>query len=390
MSATNRNQNSSEKIKDPKELAAMLGDQTDITMTIIGNVLDAHDGQVEDTVNHLLELTGDGVEKLDLNDSAAASLNFSSASKALTELERIQLERRRAEVAALREKQKPSSASDRSKELIEKEAELRLLELEIKKREQETKNAKQVVLYYEQDANRTLLEKNCSAIRDLLAKKGVTEMIVADASKHPDLKELVQDTDSFPCPLVVVHGSPVGDYDDLVRLDAVDKLDGLLEGSIRMSDIFIQNPNAPELQLGAVDSLLNAGESVVSGVGSILSLPVTLITWPFSSDSEQQKPDGDEFTVVHTNWYGRGLHRIFRLTDTHIQRVHPSSMEVRAQHPYTTVEKIVFTDPKNIIIHYNDNTYADYIRAPAKDVNRMVEIIIKNSTDLPKIENPDG
>ena len=184
----------------------------------------------------------------------------------------------------------------------------------------------------------------------------------------------------------MIRGSPVGDYKDLVRLEAAHKLDAILDGSVRMSDVFIQNPDAPELQLGAIGSVLNAGESIVSSVGSLLYMPVSLVNWTLGTGQDSSAPaEGEEFTVVNTNWYGRELHRIFRFTDKAIERVHPSTRQVRASFPYSSIKKVVRQNETNITIIYHDGQ-EDWIRCPVKDIDRILHLLVINYPDHLLIE----
>lgn len=292
----------------------------------------------------------------------------------MTELEMVQMRRWMGELESLRKHQ--ALEQQKVEELASKEAELLALEAELLRREQQQKEAHHVCVYYTKEADQKQLEAELVLIRELLARKGVTELVLADAGEHPDLQELVKsEHGTFPVPLVVVRGGPVGDLGDLQRLEEAGKLDDLLEGKLRMSEVFIQNPNAPELQLGAVDTMLNGAEAISSAMGSIIKLPVTILTWPFSGNAEEETVDGDEFLLINTNWYGRSLHRIFRLTDTCIQRIHPETKQVRAEHAYSVLEKIECTDECNIILHYNDGSYADYIKGPKKDMDRFIQLI---------------
>ena len=163
-------------------------------------------------------------------------------------------------------------------------------------------------------------------------------------------------------------------------------MDAILDGSLRMSDVFVQNPDAPELQLGAIGSVLNAGESIVSGVGSLLYMPVALVNWTLGTSSQPPPdPQGEEFTVVNINWYGRELHRIFRFTDKFIERVHPTTRQVRASFPYSAITKVVRKDDTNLVIYYNDGQ-EDWIRCPSKDIDRILHLLVINSPDHLLIE----
>ena len=304
----------------------------------------------------------------------------------LTELERLQCDRYRRDLDNYNLFLQQQELA-RANLLSLKEAEIAALERELRLQADLVKNTKQVVLYMSPKADRALLNDQLLKIQDLLSTKGISELVVSDATKHPDLQELLNDpTKEFPTPLVVVRGSPVGDYKDLLRLEQAHKLDAILDGSMRMSDVFIQNPDAPELQLGALGSVLNAGESIVSSVGSLLYMPVALVNWSLGASAQPpQQPQGEEFTVVNTNWYGRELHRVFRFTDRSIERVHPSTREVRAAFPYSSINKVTRNDDTNIVIHYNDGQ-EDWIRCPAKDIDRILHLLIINYPDQLVIE----
>lgn len=309
---------------------------------------------------------------------------------ALTELERLQCNRYRQDLEQYNLEVKQIE-SNRAQEIAAKDAEIAALERELRLQSEEAKNSKQVVIYTRPDWDRAYLNEQTFKIQEILARRGISEIVISDATKHPDLQELHEQGGTFPVPLVVIRGSPVGDFKDLQRLDEAGKLDALLDGSLRMSDVFIQNPDAPELQLGAIGSVLHAGERLVSGVGSLLYLPVALVSWPFAaSEQPPPQPEGEEFTVVNTNWYGRQLHRIFRFTDKNIERVHPDTREVRASVPYTDVVEVECPDETNLIIKYREGTTpADYIRCPAKDIDRILHLLVLHCGGSLSIRRPD-
>ena len=82
------------------------------------------------------------------------------------------------------------------------------------------------------------------------------------------------------------------------------------------------------LELGNFDKMLGAGETLANGMGSIISLPFSLL-WSSPPETKQVKKEGEEFKVIHTNWYYRRLHRIFRFEEDKISRLHPDHRDVR-------------------------------------------------------------
>jgi hypothetical protein len=112
------------------------------------------------------------------------------------------------------------------------------------------------------------------------------------------------------------------------------------------------NSPPPQLRLGFVDRCLDATERASSAISSVIAAPLTLLTWPFSSPATPAAPPENDldFHVLHTNWYWRSLHRIFRLSDRTLLRVHPVHLDVRASHPFSTLACFHFVDDSNAIL----------------------------------------
>eukprot|EP00010_Vexillifera_abyssalis_P008514 CAMPEP_0201545304 /NCGR_PEP_ID=MMETSP0173_2-20130828/1830_1 /ASSEMBLY_ACC=CAM_ASM_000268 /TAXON_ID=218659 /ORGANISM="Vexillifera sp., Strain DIVA3 564/2" /LENGTH=548 /DNA_ID=CAMNT_0047953665 /DNA_START=23 /DNA_END=1669 /DNA_ORIENTATION=+ len=250
-----------------------------------------------------------------------------------------------------------------------------------------------VGIYYRKGDDDKIME-DIGTLKAIFKQKGIDdkEIRVVDASADLELQAWLKEKcgDRLPLPMVVIHDQPIGNFDDVYDLIKAKKLGDLLaagplEAPVDAHSEYQQDPNAPELSVGVLGSVLNAGEFVMSGVGSLLMLPITLITWPFRSAAEEP-PEGVDFLVVHQNWYWRNLHRIFRFTDDSIMRIHPTHKDVRAIHRYDTVEKISVTDESNIVIQYTDGSSPDYIRANPEAVRQMITIMMKKSNNAIKLE----
>jgi len=173
-------------------------------------------------------------------------------------------------------------------------------------------------------------------------------------------------------PVVFVRGEVIAGLENLKKIVKEGKLPAYLDGSLSASRVVGDDPAA--LQLGILDKCLTGGEYLLSGVTTVLWLPVTILTWPFRKGQEAPKEFVD-IPVVHCNWYWRHLERTFRFTETEFYRVHPRHNDIRAAHKYETVETIVFEGPQNIVIRYIDGSSPDYIRSTQTNISTIVKMI---------------
>mmetsp|Transcript_40272 Transcript_40272/g.63728 ORF Transcript_40272/g.63728 Transcript_40272/m.63728 type:complete len:596 (-) Transcript_40272:94-1881(-) len=229
-------------------------------------------------------------------------------------------------------------------------------------------------------------------IKDAFMKKGITEQeirilaVATDREIQQFLKtSLKKDTLDFP--IVCVDGQPVGSPNDVYGMDDA-QIEKLLS-STPEDPLFCTGEGGAdnsEVTLGAMNQVLSAGEYLASGVGSLLMLPVTALTWPFRSapvDPNAIKGKNDvEFDVIHTNWYWRSQWRVFRFSDTYVSRHHPRHRDMRGAHQYDTIPRLHLTDPKNIVFYYSDNSSPDYLHAKEEDVREMVRIVKSKNPDV--------
>ena len=222
-------------------------------------------------------------------------------------------------------------------------------------------------------------------IKNIFLKKEVSEqeIRILDIATDREIQQFLKSSlkrDTLVFPIVCVDGQPIGTPADLFKMESA-QIEKLLSSTPEDTLFHISgdDPNS-EVHLGALNQVLSAGEYLASGVGSLLMLPVTALTWPFRSapvDPDQMKGKNDkEFDVIHTNWYWRSQWRIFRFSDTYVARLHPRHKDIRAAHQYDTFRLIQITDSKNIVFHYSDNSPPDYLHAKEEDVKEMVKIVV--------------
>ncbi len=227
---------------------------------------------------------------------------------------------------------------------------------------------------------------------------------VIDVTNNLDAQSrLVEMCGHFEYPMIFICDNPVGNFEQVLKLSKENgKFEALLQGKVNLSGSsqiagdpaaallksVIINPN-PEIQgidsmtpeeteeqlrLGVVGGMLGVTETVLSGVSTIVTLPIAILTWPFRSQPvEERLEDGDEeYLVIQSNWYARSQWRTYRFKKNEFLRLHPNG-QVRARHPYTAVKSIEFTDRKNIILHYTGDEAPDYLQATAENIQKMVK-----------------
>merc|ERR1712137_968232 len=233
-------------------------------------------------------------------------------------------------------------------------------------------------------------EEIANEIRSLFISNGVkdSEIVITDVSQDMELasflKEICNNTDTIKYPLVCAGRLPIG---TIVEVRALVKNTEQLE-SLHCGEYipdFLTEEQANLLKdgtgsfvgRGVLDHCLDAAEYVVSGVSSLLWLPVNIVTYPFRSAKEElvKAPEDVDFDIVHTNWYWRNLQRRFRFTKDSILRINAAVGDVRAVHPYTTISTIKVVDEENFVINYDGGSSPDYVSAVPEFTSRMLELI---------------
>merc|ERR1711862_891593 len=132
------------------------------------------------------------------------------------------------------------------------------------------------------------------------------------------LKNICGDLENLKFPIVCTGNMPIG---------TIEQVNTLIDGT----GVFVGQ--------GVLDHCLDAAEYVVSGVSTLLWLPVSIVTYPFRSEKPglEKGADDVDFDIVHTNWYWRNLKRRFRFTKNGILRIHPTHNDIRASHPYSSI-----------------------------------------------------
>ena len=230
------------------------------------------------------------------------------------------------------------------------------------------------------------------------------EVGVIDVTNNLDAhSRLVEMCGHFEYPMIFISDNPVGNFEQAMKLSAEDgNFEALLQGkvdvslsprsgsdpSVELLKSVVINPNpqlqeieslTPEeteeqLRLGVVGGMLGVTEVVLSGVSSLVTLPIAILTWPFrSSPVEETMEEGDEeFLVIQSNWYARSQWRTYRFKKEEFLRLHPNG-HVRARHSYSALKSIEYTDRKNIILHYTGDGAPDYLQATAQNIQKMVK-----------------
>ena len=221
-------------------------------------------------------------------------------------------------------------------------------------------------------------------VKEVFIKKEITEkqIRILDIATDKEIEQFLKSSlkqDPLVFPLVCVDGQPIGTPADVYKMD-----------DAKIENILSSTPEAPlfhtgsdddgsEVHLGALNQVLYAGEYL----GSLLMMPVNVLTWPFKSDTNEKKQETDvEFDVIHTNWYWRSQWRILRFSDTSVKRLGPRQRDVRAVHAYDTISLIRVTDSQNIVFHYNNDNSPDYVHASEKHIKEMLRIVKTKKPDL--------
>jgi len=242
-----------------------------------------------------------------------------------------------------------------------------------------------VVFIYFRQAQQNIenSDEKAANLKQVFTSLGVNPLaiVICDISSDYELASFLKSCyrdENIVYPFVSIHGKPVGNYDKIMELNN----NGTLRQYIDTPDSIVDltREGASFVGQNVLDHCLDAAEYVISGVSTILWLPITILTWPFSGGKPQlskQSKDVD-IPVVHTNWYWRGLKRIFRFSSDKIIRIHPSHMDVRASHLYTSIDSIQIIDANNMKIQYNAQG-ADYLTAEVSDIQLMMEIITRKN-----------
>jgi len=195
------------------------------------------------------------------------------------------------------------------------------------------------------------------------------------------LREKTGQSGPLRSPVVMLRDSVIGDLSALQKLDQARLLELIASTSVAsLSPLPEPEPLTPEVDLGILDRSLNAAEVLSSVVVGTLLLPVKLPVWAVSrliwGANQERRGDRDiDVEVVHTNWYWRGLRRIFRFTDEYVLRVHPRHLDVRAAHSYDAIERLAQIDANNLVLHYADHSSPDYLRSTPDNIALIIELI---------------
>merc|ERR1712137_1078008 len=311
------------------------------------------------------------------------------AQRELTEAEKIKREAAQARLEL--EKEKAAIAEEKRK--IEEEKEK--MEQEKRKAEEERNRAAPKLSIYtrKQQEKESNQESIANEIKALFISNGFQENEISmhDVSQDMELssflKEICNNAD-IKFPLVCAGKIPIGNIENVQSLVAdKTKLAQLMEGEF-IPD-FLTEDQANSLKdgtgfvgRGVLDHCLDAAEYVISGVGSVLLLPVTILSYPFRSAKEQltKGPNDVDFDIVHTNWYWRNLERRFRFTNDSILRLLPSPQDdIRAVHLYSTISLVKTVNAETFVINYKDGSSPDYVTAVPAASDAMKQLIKKRA-----------
>lgn len=229
------------------------------------------------------------------------------------------------------------------------------------------------------------------AILHVLEEQDVPRAHVAivDASADFELMSFLKKTfpngEQLSFPLVKLGDTPIGGVEELAELVKDEERAATLlaraysqEGELAVAE---QAADPVYVGRGVLDSCLDAAEYVGHGVSSLLWLPVTLLTWPFSRSAPEipKGPRDVDFEVVHTNWYWRNLKRRFRFADAHFYRIHPDHGDIRAAHLYASVESVTRTAPTALVLRYNDGSAPDELHALPNQCDEMIRLMVERA-----------
>merc|ERR1739847_210613 len=208
------------------------------------------------------------------------------------------------------------------------------------------------------------------------------------------LKNICGDLENLKFPIVCTGNMPIGTIEQVNTLiESESQLQQLKDGKFTPDFLTTDQTNSLKdgtgvfVGQGVLDHCLDAAEYVVSGVSTLLWLPVSIVTYPFRSEKPglEKGADDVDFDIVHTNWYWRNLKRRFRFTKNGILRIHPTHNDIRASHPYSSILAIKILSETTIVINYNDASSPDYVCATSTAINTMIELIQKGSEKEPVI-----
>merc|ERR1711982_246039 len=208
------------------------------------------------------------------------------------------------------------------------------------------------------------------------------------------LKNICGDLENLKFPIVCTGNMPIGTIEQVNTLiESESQLQQLKDGKFTPDFLTTDQTNSLKdgtgvfVGQGVLDHCLDAAEYVVSGVSTLLWLPVSIVTYPFRSEKPglEKGADDVDFDIVHTNWYWRNLKRRFRFTKNGILRIHPTHNDIRASHPYSSILAIKILSETTIVINYNDASSPDYVCATSTAINTMIELIQKRSEKEPVI-----
>lgn len=214
---------------------------------------------------------------------------------------------------------------------------------------------------------------------------------IVDASSDFELMSFLKETfgGEVSFPLVKVGAKYVGSVEQLEAMPA-EEIAAIAGAAYEQSTGPEEAHDTVYVGRGVLDACLDAAEYAAYGVSSLVWLPVTLLTWPFSRSTPEipKGPRDVEFDLVHTNWYWRNLKRRFRFADAHIYRIHPVHGDIRAAHLYTAVESVTRRSPTSLVICYNDGSTPDEVHAVEKVCDEIIQLITKRAEPhVVKVEN---
>jgi len=227
-------------------------------------------------------------------------------------------------------------------------------------------------------------------MRDLFVNNGFKdgEFVTVDVSQDVELasflKKICKDSENIKYPIVCTGNLPIGTIDEVKALLAnPEQLQKLKDGEYvpeHLTDeqrISLTDGTGVFVGQGVLDHCLDAAEYVISGVSSLLWLPVTIVTYPFRSEQEtlQKGADAVDFDIVHTNWYWRNLKRRFRFTKEGILRIHPTYNDVRASHPYSSICAVKIVNDTTFVINYRGGSSPDYVTSTPQASATMLELM---------------
>eukprot|EP01129_Flabellula_baltica_P001774 TRINITY_DN1168_c0_g1_i7.p1 TRINITY_DN1168_c0_g1~~TRINITY_DN1168_c0_g1_i7.p1 ORF type:complete len:306 (-),score=63.95 TRINITY_DN1168_c0_g1_i7:133-1050(-) len=231
-----------------------------------------------------------------------------------------------------------------------------------------------MICFQEKDARYTkmkLLLESCSVVKS-------EYLCDVDIYEHPDYEGFISSYNkgAVRYPVLIVDDLYIGDLEQIEEI--VNK--GIMEYDIQklltergrvneetVTNYLLSNESAPSLNI--VSSLLDSFERTKS-------------RWTSESPSLPIPRQMVSFSVIHTNWYFRQLHRTFYFGEKVFFRVNPIKTTIRAIIRYDEISHVTLLSQESIEIYYRSNKHPDHITTTTRDITSIISLLKKRVFEL--------